>query len=51
ENLDLNDKIFIDDLENFLNEEDNKDLLLNPNKILKNINKQIRQILEQDNYD
>ncbi|CAG8517894.1 14364_t:CDS:1 [Cetraspora pellucida] len=51
ENLDLNDEIFIDDLENFPNEEDNEDLLLNSNEILENINEQISQISGQDNYD
>ncbi|CAG8825672.1 16710_t:CDS:1 [Cetraspora pellucida] len=51
ENLDLNNEIFIDDLENFTNEENNEDLLLNSNKILEYINKQISQISEQDNYD
>ncbi|CAG8446239.1 5543_t:CDS:1 [Cetraspora pellucida] len=51
-NLDLNNKIFINDLENFLDKEDNnKDLLLNSKESLKNIDKQISQILEQNDYN
>ncbi|CAG8698507.1 15929_t:CDS:1, partial [Dentiscutata heterogama] len=51
-NLDLNNEIFIDDLENFPDEDDNNEnLLLETNEILENINEETNQILEQDNYD
>ncbi|CAG8810627.1 20890_t:CDS:1, partial [Dentiscutata erythropus] len=51
-NLDLNNEIFIDDLENFPDKKHNKEnLLLETNKILENINKETSHILEQDNYN
>ncbi|CAG8476096.1 24403_t:CDS:2, partial [Gigaspora rosea] len=52
ENLDLNDEIFVDDLEKFPDIEDNdEDLLLETDEILENINKQTNQILGQDDYN
>ncbi|CAG8781636.1 8036_t:CDS:1, partial [Cetraspora pellucida] len=52
ENLDLNDEIFIDNLENFPDIEDNdEDSLLETNEILENMIEQTNQILEHDDYN
>ncbi|CAG8781682.1 3006_t:CDS:2, partial [Cetraspora pellucida] len=52
ENLDLNDKIFINDLENFPDIEDNnEDLLLENNEIIKNMIEQTSQISGHDDYN
>ncbi|CAG8522232.1 17002_t:CDS:2 [Cetraspora pellucida] len=51
-NLALNDKIFIDDLDNFPDIEDNdEDLLLETNKILENIVEQTSEISGHDDYN
>jgi predicted HAD superfamily hydrolase len=51
ENLDLNDEIFIDDLENFPDIEDNdEDSLLETNEVLENI-EQTSQISGHDDYN
>ncbi|CAG8838970.1 19877_t:CDS:1, partial [Racocetra persica] len=49
--LDLNDNIFIDNLEKFPDEDDDKNLLLEPNESLENINENDSQILGQDDYN
>ncbi|KAF0552268.1 zinc finger bed domain-containing protein 1-like [Gigaspora margarita] len=50
--LDLNDEIFIDNLEQFPdNDNENDDLLLETNKIIENIDENTSQILGQDDYD
>lgn len=50
--LDLNDEIFIDDLEQFPDDDDeNDDLLIETNKIIENIDENTSQISGQDDYD
>ncbi|CAG8724699.1 12942_t:CDS:1, partial [Cetraspora pellucida] len=51
-NLDLNNEIFINDLENFSDIKDNdEDSLLETNKIIENMIEQTSQILGHDDYN
>ncbi|CAG8812843.1 6754_t:CDS:1, partial [Racocetra fulgida] len=49
--LDLNDEIFIDDLENFPDEDNDEDLLVETNETLENINETDNQISGQEDYN
>ncbi|CAG8842003.1 28208_t:CDS:1, partial [Racocetra persica] len=49
--LDLNDEIFINDLENSSNKDNDENLLLETNEILENINEISDQISGQDDYN